>query len=229
MRISASDVNFANSANSGTYMEAMTMSEKEIASLMEGIANNNKVFINETHFQYEFAIAINKAMKGLGYTFTLEYYPHFMKYRIDLFIKNTIGYTAAVEFKYITKKYAADIDGLKINLKAQRAQNVRRYASWRDIEKIEQLKKNKLISEGFFILVTNDSEMINDVPINNIDSPFDISQGNHPQSNDLYWNNPDSHPKTTKRYPNKIHIDGKFYFDYKKYRNGEFSYVIVKI
>lgn len=205
------------------------MLEKEIEQLMKNIAFNNRVFINEAHFQYEFAVAINKAMKGKGYTFTLEYCPHFRKYRVDLFIENGEGYSAVIEFKYITKRYEADIDGLKINLKAQGAQNVRRYASWRDIEKIEQLKKEKGLSEGFFILVTNDSKMIDAVPSKNIDSPFDVSQGTHPQSTDLYWQNASSYPKTTKKYPNHILIDGKFNFDYKNYNNGEFSYVIVKI
>lgn len=206
------------------------MLEEEIESLMIDFARQNRVFINEAHFQYEFAIALNKAMKGKGYSFTLEYCPHYRKYRVDLLVRSSdSGYNAVIEFKYITTKYKANVDGLIVNLKSQGAQDVRRYASWRDIEKMEQLKQNKGVTEGFFILLTNDITMIEPVPAANIDSSFDISRGIHPASNKLYWNDANSHPKTIERYPNPIFIDGRYEFKYQKYANGLFNYVIVKI
>ena len=66
--------------------------KQEIENVMLDFSTNGKVFFNETNFQNEFAIEIEKRLSKLGnYELTLEYSPNFNKYRIDYYFDVSAG------------------------------------------------------------------------------------------------------------------------------------------
>lgn len=201
---------------------------------MDNYSTDGIVFFNEAHFQSTFTIDLNNEINSKDFQLILEYNPNYKKYRVDLFVINkTTNEKTVIEFKYITDKTTVEIDNsLIINLKAQRAYNVRRYQIWKDISKIEELIDSGKCDDGYFIMITNADKLIQTVPKNNIDKEFDISNGTHPsKTGELYWSY--SSPKTEKRYPKKIPIRSQYKFNYFPYSGikpfSEFKYLILSI
>lgn len=212
--------------------------DNAIKQIMDSFSKKRTVFFNEADFQNNFVKELMNILNSNEFKLTLEYSPNFNKYRVDLLIEDLkLNENIIVEFKYVVKKNLIEISSnFFINLKDQGAYDIRRYKIWKDIEKIEKLKNNKKCDYGYFILLTNADKLINPVPINNIDSYFDISSGIKRPSSvpaSLFWN-PNSKKydsgKTKTRYPNVININNQYDFIYTPYKsNNNFKFCIISV
>ncbi len=208
--------------------------EENVKKILADYSGEGRVFFNEAHFQYEFTISLYNALKSYKYRFTLEKAIKTNKasYRVDLLVTNSSGEKYVFEFKYLTTEEEVNLKGgLTIFLKNQQARNIFRYRSWRDISKIENLKEASECSGGYFLLITNDSNLKKKVEDTCQDYRFTMNVGVQPSyPSPLEWR--DKTKSTAKKYPNSINIRNKYefkYYSYKATELGNFEYLIVKI
>lgn len=166
---------------------------------------------------------------------------------LDLLIINKeTGKKTAVEFKYLTinnaKLKASKNYKLKepcpfidqIEPSRMLAQDQRRFDCWSDIERMEKLISNGKISNGFFILITNDESYWNEAGTNKL---LSIKNGEEQKSGTKEWtcteseltNKVKSYGKSRMRTIN-IKNDYKFvYKEYSKFKIDDSKKVVFNI
>ena len=145
----------------------------DIKKVIDKLKAKKKIFSCEAEFQLEMAIVI-KETYGENVTVRLEYAidsgietsetnpGKHKKMYIDILVK--IGNDwFPIELKYKTKgkngsDYEVEYEDEEYNLKDQGARNLNCYAYWKDIERIEDLRGEKMpyFKEGYAIFLTND-------------------------------------------------------------------------
>ena len=131
----------------------LKMIEVHVKKIIDNMRKKYKCFVSERHLQVAFAIELANVIKGS------KLYPEFVfasknNMHIDL-IADINGKMIAFEFKYITCYFEDDVDGRHIKLRNHSAIDVRRYDCLSDISRLEKLKHDKDINEGYFYLITN--------------------------------------------------------------------------
>ena len=135
----------------------MDKSKLIIYNIINSMRKKYKCFVSEKHLQFAFATEASKIIKNS------KIYPEFVfadfgGKHIDLVVQ--VGkYRVGFEFKYIVSYCEGDYDGLHIKLRNQSALPVRRYNCLSDIERLEKLKENNNINEGYFCLMTNEKQL----------------------------------------------------------------------
>lgn len=134
--------------------------------------NKNRPFMNERDLQMHLAIALKNS--GNNYDkVEVEYYvplkalgkPYVWnnEMKVDIVVKKDDEFIP-IELKYKTKsipglqipRFNETLDGAEI-IKDQSAQNLAKYAFWKDVRRIELLKKRfKAVPGGLAIFLTND-------------------------------------------------------------------------
>lgn len=127
--------------------------QKQIKKIIDNLRKNNKCFVSERHLQVSFAIEFSNIINNS------RLYPEFVfadknNMHIDLiaYIGNK---RIAFEFKYITCYFEDIVSNIHIKLRNHSAIDVRRYDCLSDISRLEKLKRDNDIDEGYFYLVTN--------------------------------------------------------------------------
>ena len=129
------------------------MVETQIKKIIDNLRKDYKCFVSERHLQVAFAIELSNVIRNS------IVYPEFVfadkdNMHIDLIV--CIGKKRiAFEFKYITCYFEDNVNGIHIKLRNHSAIDVRRYDCLSDISRLEKLKRDNDIDEGYFYLVTN--------------------------------------------------------------------------
>ena len=137
--------------------------DKKINNIINGLKKKYPVFVSERHLQVAFSIEVSNVISGC------KLYPEYSFDRnrrktennkrrkneyIDLVIE-TNKKKFAFEFKYPVCYFEGDVNNRHIKLRHQSAWFGRRYDCLKDIERLENLKKDKEVDGGYFILITN--------------------------------------------------------------------------
>lgn len=118
------------------------------------------------------------------------------------------------EFKYPTAKVDVKLPNrnITLHLKDQVGGKKKKIEIWKDIEKLEELKKNGKCTEACFIMLTNDWGTVNSHSRNG-NSDLDIYEGRDYAGGDISYTVTQSKQQMTRT----IHITNPYTFDYKLY------------
>lgn len=135
--------------------------------LYDFLRTNNKLFYNERDFQINLAFFLKNTNYYdnvlLEYSLPASTMLNFSDIRIDIvLVKENLYFP--IELKYKTKKVLGELNRFGETfsnvevLKNQAAQNIGRYSFWKDVSRLEVVKKNFApnIEAGFCIFLTND-------------------------------------------------------------------------
>lgn len=122
-------------------------------AILQSLAKRRPVFHSEADFQHEFAwelrslepccevrLEVPSSIAGVGTT--------------DIVVRKQ-GRLQGVELKYLTRRRRWEVQGEVFHLKAQGAQDLRRYDVMRDIQRLEAFNRQRL-GPSFVIVLTND-------------------------------------------------------------------------
>lgn len=157
---------------------------------------------------------------------------------IDIVVEKD-GKFVPIELKYPTKGFWKPTNrfgvGVKTKvpmLKNQGAQDIVRYNYWKDVRRIEALKKAyaETIVGGLAIMVTNDLYYKNSPTVSNVSyAHFSVKDGRvvkQPQDRNMSWLNG---VKVAKNHPN-FHVDSTYGLHWKTMKNmADFSYLILDV
>ena len=137
------------------------MTQKNLTDILDGLAKKRPVFHSEADFQFELAWAIKQQFTSIDIRLERPYQlPASGKVESDLIVINGSN-VYGIELKYVTKKANLTVNGENFDLKEHAATNLRRYDFYKDISRLENMKKEKLIITGFVIFLTNVNSYLN--------------------------------------------------------------------
>lgn len=127
--------------------------EVNISTIIQNLKKRRKIFHSEADFQHELAWEIHKTYPK--YSIRLEKaFKLDEKLYVDIFFANSSK--TAIELKYKTQALNYSYNNIEnYNLTTHSAINLGRYDFLKDVERLENLKSNKLINKGFAIFLTN--------------------------------------------------------------------------
>lgn len=168
--------------------------------VIKSLKKDGRIFVSEAHFQLSFAMRAKDPFSA--YEYIPEYSVEEIEKRseFDLLIRNPDGGSGTlIEFKYkLTNQSGKSpvsfpIYGNSPHVppfwpKADGTVDLIRYDCWKDIARIERFVKPKdtdhekyRISNGFFILITNNQNLWDEKPgKTGMLSPYSLSNGPHP-------------------------------------------------
>gem|GEM_PF-1752970 len=149
--------------------------EQLLEDLTAFLQQNNELFFNEKDFQLHVALHLMKT--GHYDDVDVEYYLPYREFGEDYIWKNALYVDVVVrkgdeyipvELKYPTRRVASKIDRFGealaedvVIVKDQGAQNFVAYDFWKDVRRIELVKKRfSAVNTGFAIMLTNDSSFM---------------------------------------------------------------------
>jgi hypothetical protein len=127
----------------------------DIHATMAQLANSRPLFHSEADFQLAFAWRLREDHPHLG--IRLEYRPAQLTQRGYIDVWAADGHeVVAIELKYKTRSLQATAKGEVFDLLDQSAQDIGRYDTLKDIQRLEQVVAAVHNSSGFVLLLTND-------------------------------------------------------------------------
>ena len=146
---------------------------KNIVDILFEMKENYPLFHSEADFQFRLAWSMKERFSELD--FRLEKamipdptsYPKLYEKRgtttpyIDIWFRNTLtGTNYGIELKYI-KQFSDSRKNFKVNdefysLRRENSKLEYMVSYWRDVQRLEEFKHNKIIDHGFSIYLTND-------------------------------------------------------------------------
>lgn len=193
--------------------------EKIRKDIKEFLDKNSKLFFNERDFQMNLASFLREQHYYdnvfLEYSLLVSFFKDKMiaeveaNIRIDIVVEKSDQF-CPIELKYKTKLVEKEEDtivrfGEEIEigaelLKNQAAQNINRYSFWKDVYRVERIKRNfsKVIA-GFSIFVTNDESYMKTPK--GASAPFTMEAGVQ-HSKELKWEEKEKVADSTRsKYP----------------------------
>lgn len=193
------------------------MIEQIANDVLDELKKKYPAFLIESHFQYEFALVL---AENYGMDVHLERYakPTNAKngteaekdsWRVDLeAVSGNERYM--FEFKYPTAEVDVKLPdrNITLHLKDQDGGKAKKIGIWRDIEKLEDLKRSGKCTQACFVMLTNDWGTVNSRSrgSNNV---LDIYEGRVFKGGDFSY--------TIKQKDRTIHIINPYTFHYKDY------------
>lgn len=184
----------------------MKLIDNVIHDISDFLASNDEFFFNERDFQMHLAIALKRTSHyedvDVEYTIPLDeinklspihpmkdVYPWCTELRIDIVVKKGNEY-CPIELKYKTKSLRDNVIidrfGEQMNssnlIKNQGAQDLGMYGFWKDVYRIELLKRRfpKTIKGGVCVFLTNDnSYRCENKKAGTNDAAFSMKEGKH--------------------------------------------------
>lgn len=195
----------------------------DIPVTLENLFKNRAVFHSEDDFKFSLAWQIKIDYEDVE--IRLERVYNDMHIDILVMYKELI---IGIELKYSTKKVAIDHNKEKFTLAEHGAQGQRRFEFYKDINRLEVLKNEKLITAGHVILLTNDISYRNAPRANSkTNRVFNIAD-NHNITEGLYrW----SADKDKSREGKEIKISGTYQCNWSKLNHidARFQYLHLEI
>ncbi len=212
------------------------LTKKDVDSVIKKL--NEQVFVSEAHLQLAFALEIDSDR--------FEVYPEFPavvddnQSEFDLLIRDKkTSENSLIEFKYKTANNTKNPDsfpvssGVTVELKNHGAIDFGWYDSWKDISRIEKCVSESIVSNGFFILVTNDRSYWEKSEDNSKQAVIDLymNEGRHNKGKKQFKDTPKKYRGSRN---NPIEILNDYSFKYALYckspnKYGEFRILIVEI
>lgn len=127
----------------------------DIHSAMSQLATSRPLFHSEADFQHALAWKLREDNPEL--TIRLEYRPAQLTQRGYIDVWAADGHEAvAIELKYKTRSLQTTANGEPFDLLDQSAQDLGRYDTLKDIQRLEQVVAAVPHSSGFVLMLTND-------------------------------------------------------------------------
>ena len=205
------------------------------------LESNNELLFNERDFQMHLATWLRNSANNYD-DVDVEYYVPWQELdgyiweselRLDIVVKKNDEY-CAVELKYKTKNIERQItrfDELlnkKITvMKNQGAQNLGMYDFWKDVRRVELVRKRfKRVKCGLVVFVTNDESYIRGSKKSSNNYLLNMTEGIH--SKQKYWANPES---TCAKTHSNFDVEKEYSIEWhnKEVDGVEFHYCIVTI
>ena len=194
-----------------------------IGELAKKVLNELKkkypAFLIESHFQYEFAfvladkyrmdVHLERYAKPTSGKNSLEEEKEKDSWRVDLeAVSGNERYM--FEFKYPTAEVDVKLPNrnITLHLKDQDGGKAKKIGIWRDIEKLEDLKRSGKCTQACFVMLTNDWGTVNSRSRGSNDV-LDIYEGREFKGGDFTY--------TFKQTVYTIHITNPYTFNYKDY------------
>ena len=111
----------------------------DIHNLMADLSQHRPIFHSEADFQFALAWRIHEVMPDCKIRLEFKPYPKVNMY-LDIWIQTA---EIAIELKFPTQNLEAKQDNEHFSLRAQGAQDTRRYDFLKDIERLEQVGKKR--------------------------------------------------------------------------------------
>lgn len=214
---------------------------KTLLKAIENLKKKNKLFYSEAHFQHSLAWEIHSLVDNKTEIILERPFENkeSKNNHIDICLEEDKKLIAAIELKYKTKS----IDNYKksnlnTNLKNQDAQDQARYDYFKDIERLECLKKDNKSFVGFALFLTNDHTYWTCPKANNSTcyEQFSLKDERLLEKEKYMWSKKTG-KGTKKGRCNSIKLNGKYnlnwknYLEYEEPKNklGEFKYLLIKI
>ncbi|MCQ2960208.1 MAG: hypothetical protein MJ198_08485 [Bacteroidales bacterium] len=218
------------------------MINKIITDIQSFLENNNELLFNERDLQMHLASHLRETK--FYDDVDVEYYvPHeeLVNYvweselKLDIVVKKNSKYYP-IELKYKTKtvkeaseilRFDESIQKSKPILKNQGAQDLGMYDFWKDVRRVELVKKRfKNVESGVSVFVTNDKAYLNKTKESSNNYQFDMSEGKH--LNSRHWQNSNS---TCARTHRDFDLDSNYTINWNNvvYESITFYYTILKI
>jgi hypothetical protein len=148
----------------------------DIDDVMAHLAIERPVFHSEADFQHALAWEIHRRLPDAAIRLEL---PHALPHRpihLDLWVRHGDA-ALAIELKYPTRAFVADIGGEEFALKNHGAQDLLRYDFIKDIQRVEQIVAGRDGVAGYAILLTNDPLIWRQGKDSSIDAAFHLWEG----------------------------------------------------
>lgn len=200
----------------------------DIHQILMVALNKRDIFHSEADFQHHFAWEIHGFIQGDS-DVRLEF-PLFKdgsnrwEYCDILARKpSPIG----IELKYKTKKLSVEVDAEQFELKQQGAQDLGRYDFLKDVSRLEQWCEQKKITQGYAILLTNDSSYwSNPKRIDTIDRSFRLHE--REVYGELKWDSAAS-KGTTKGRESSLVLKNRYSLNWLDTPRDDFKYLLLKV
>jgi hypothetical protein len=147
----------------------------DIKSLLKALATRRPIFHSEADLQHEIAIELVKSDPAIQCRLEVPIFPN-KNASLDLCVR-TKGSVMGLELKYLTKGCAVEHEGESFRLKSQGAQDIRRYDTLKDVQRIEELIGYCKIANGGVLCITNEPAYWNGpVRIGTCDEQFALKE-----------------------------------------------------
>lgn len=202
----------------------------DINSAINRLKEKRKIFVSEADFQLELAWIIKEMYPN--YSVRLEYCPSFnRKIHIDILVITDKGWIP-IELKYKTKGCTIIDNGETFVLANQSAKDVNCYLYLKDIQRIEEIKKEaKLFAEGYTVMLTNEPSYLKKPGrADCVYEEFSIYEGAE-RTGTLLWG-AEASAGTKKGKEKPIVLAGKYQMNWKLYSKindtpaGSFYYLV---
>lgn len=128
----------------------------DIHEAMSRLAASRPIFHSEADFQHALAWDLHARLPDMAVRLELPVHVPGKILHLDLWLAGPTG-SVAIELKYKTRGLALSAGGEPFFLKDQSAQDLGRYDFLKDVQRIEQIISSHPGTQGWAILLTNDS------------------------------------------------------------------------
>lgn len=209
------------------------LSELVRAALFD-LARRRQIFHSEADFQYELATQLTRLNPSVEIRLERPVrIPGARVINLDMFLRRD-GMQYAVELKYITAKLEVALGDEEFLLKAQSAQDLRRYDILKDILRVESLVEAGVVEAGMSVTITNDRTLWRQsLREGTVDEAFRLNHG-RTVTGDLAWAE-HAAAGTIRGRESALSLTGSYLLNWEDYsqldvaRNGEFRMLIVEI
>lgn len=205
-----------------------------VRSALAQLSARRPLFHSEADFQHELAVEITRIDPSIAVR--LERPIRIAEQRtinLDMMLERD-GRRFAVELKYITAKLEGTVGGEEFVLRAQSAQDLRRYDILKDVQRIETLRLHGIVEAGLSVTVTNDQTLWNPSSrMGTVDEMFRLHHGRI-VSGELSWLSHVS-PGTIRGREEALTLSGSYLLEWIQYsqvdvpRNGDFRMLIAEV
>lgn len=139
------------------------MTKQEVQQVMDALKKGNyPLFVSERHFVNEFICEAKKQKQNAAFIPEYPIKTIYSKQYIDLLVIEQDGSKTAIEFKYVLQGVVINLPYIpNFPLRNRSSGTGRKHAIFKDIKRIEELKANKSVNNGFVVLLTNMPRMYN--------------------------------------------------------------------
>lgn len=203
------------------------------AGLFE-LARRRPIFHSEADFQHELATQLTRSDSSVEIRLERPVRPPGPRViNLDMLLRRN-GQQYAVELKYITAKLEYTLGDEEFLLKAQSAQDLRRYDILKDILRVESLVETGVVGAGMSVTITNDRTLWREsLREGTVDEAFRLHHG-RTVTGDLAWAG-HAAAGTIRGRESALSLAGSYLLDWEDYsqldeaRNGEFRMLIVEV
>lgn len=217
----------------------MSLSDNAKNDIIDFLNRNNELLFNERDFQMHLSVALRE--NGHYDDVDIEYYVPFEQLenyiwknelRLDIVVRKGNEYLP-IELKYKTRKakrtilrFNEQIQDIEV-LKNQGAQDLGMYDFWKDVRRIELVRKRfAKVHNGLAVFVTNDAQYTRPSKPTSNNHLFNMDNGVHGKTK--HWS--DKNSTSCKKHPD-FEVEKEYVVEWltTRFEDVEFHYCIVSI